>query len=133
MNSWMTRAALPLAIAASLLVGCGGVSELTKERVARSETSVQQAQQTVGNSEQGAIELQRAKESLDAARRALKDNNEQQAERQAQLAQLDAELAVSKSQSASARRAADEVLASIKTLRQEAERGTTDTTQPNNQ
>ena len=74
---------------------------LTKERVARSETSVQQAQQTVGNSEQGAVELQRAKENLDAARRALKDGKEQPAERYAQLAQLDAELAVSKSQSAS--------------------------------
>jgi hypothetical protein len=44
------------------------------------------------------------------------------ADRYAQLAQLDAELAVSKSQSASARKAADELLASIKTLRQEAER-----------
>ncbi len=51
----------------------------------------------------------------------------------AALPQLDAELAVSKSQSASARKAADELLASIKTLRQEAERGSTDTTQPNDQ
>ncbi len=130
MNSWMTRAVGPLALAAGLLAGCGGVSDLTRERVARSETSVQQAQQTVGNSEQGAVELQRAKESLDTARRAMKDGNEQQAERYAQLAQLDAELAVSKSQSASARKAADEVLASIKTLRQEAERGAT---QPDDQ
>ena len=121
MNSWMTRAGA-LVLAAGLLAGCGGVSDLTKERVARSETSVKQAEQTVGNSEQGAVDLQRAKENLDAARRALKDGKEQPAERYAQLAQLDAELAVSKSQSAQARRAADEVLASIKTLRQEAER-----------
>lgn len=121
MNSWMTRAA-PLALAAGLLAGCGGVSDLTRERVARSETSVQQAQQTVGNSEKGALELQRAKEHLDAARQALKDGKEQPAERYAQLAQLDAELAVSKSQSASARKAADELLASIKQLRQESER-----------
>lgn len=132
MNSWMTRAA-PLALAAAMLAGCGGVSDLTRERVARTETSVQQAQQTVGNSEAGAIELQRAKESLDTARREMKDGNEQQAERYAQLAQLDAELAVSKSQSASARRAADELLASIKTLRQEAERGTLNTTRSNDQ
>jgi septal ring factor EnvC (AmiA/AmiB activator) len=111
MDSWMTRTAIPLALAAGLLAGCGGVSELTK-----------QAQQTVGNSEQGAVELQRAKENLDQARRALKDDKEQLAERHAQLAQLDAELAVSKSQSAAARKAADEVLASIKQLRQEAER-----------
>ena len=44
----------------------------------------------------------------------MKDGKEQLAERYAQLAQLDAELAVSKSQSASARKAADEMLASIK-------------------
>lgn len=125
MNSWMTHAAVPLAFAASLLAGCGGVSDLTRERVARSETAVEQAQQTVGNSEQGALELQRAKENLEGARRALKDGDEQMAERRAQFAQLDAELAVSKSQSAAARKAADELLASIKTLRQEAERSTT--------
>lgn len=127
MNSSITRVAGPVVLAAGLLAGCGGISDLTKERVARSETSVQQAQQTVGNSEQGALELQRAKENLDAARQAMKDGKEQPAERYAQLAQLDAELAVSKSQSAAARKAADELLASIKTLRQEAERPTAPT------
>ena len=131
MNSWTIPAAGPLALAAVLLAGCGGVSELTKERVARSETSVQQAQQTLGNSEQGAVELQRAKENVDAARRALKDGKEEQAARYAQLAQLDAELAVAKAQSADARKAADEMLASIKTLRQEAERTTERTTLDN--
>jgi hypothetical protein len=129
MNSWMTRAA-PVVLAAGFLAGCGGISDLTRERVARSETSVQQAQQTVGNSEQGALELQRAKENLDAARQAMKDGNEQMAERHAQLAQLDAELAVSKSQSAAARKAADELLASIKQLRQEADRPTVPTDLP---
>jgi len=127
MNSLITRVAGPLGLAAGLLAGCGGISDLTKERVARSETSVQQAQQTIGNSEQGALELQRAKENLDAARQAMKDGDEERANRRAQLAQLDAELAVSKSQSAAARKAADELLASIKTLRQEAERPTAPT------
>jgi hypothetical protein len=129
MKSWMSRAVVPLSLAlgAALLAGCGGVSDLTRERVARSETSVQQAQQTIGNSEQGAVELQRAKDSLERARGALKEKNEQQATRYAQLAQLDAELAVSKSQSASTRKAADELLASIKTLRQEAERSSPNT------
>ena len=76
MNYSMTRVAVPLALAAGLLAGCGGISDLTKERVARSETSVQQAQQTIGNSEQGAVELQRAKGNLDAARKAMKDGDE---------------------------------------------------------
>jgi uncharacterized protein DUF4398 len=129
MNLSIIRTAGPLVLAAGLLAGCGGISDLTKERVARSETSVQQAQQTIGNSEQGAVELQRAKENLDGARKAMKDGDEKQTERYAQLAELDAQLAVSKSQSAAARKAADELLASIKTLRQEAERPTAPTEQ----
>jgi len=107
-----------------MLVGCGGVSEVTKERVARSETAVNQAQQTLGNSEAGAVELQNAKERLADAQRAVKDNNDTAAQRFAQQAQLTSELAVSKAQSAAARKAADELTASIETLRQEATRGT---------
>jgi hypothetical protein len=107
-----------------MLAGCGGVSEVTKDRVARSETVVQQAQGTVGNSEAGAVELQQAKEKLEAAQRELKRENAVAAERFASQAQLTAELAVAKSQSAQARKAADELLASIETLRQEAARGT---------
>jgi uncharacterized phage infection (PIP) family protein YhgE len=111
------------ALAVGAVVGCSSVSEVTKERVARSETTVQQAQQTVGRSEAGAVELQRAKDNLEQARAALNKNKSEPAERYAQLAQLDAELAVVKSQSAAARRAADELLASIKTLREEVARG----------
>jgi chromosome segregation ATPase len=124
MNTSISRVGLPVlgALALGLLVGCGGVSDLTRERVARSETSVQAAQQTLGSSEAGAVELQRAKNSLDQAKQALKDKNEKKAERLAQQAQLDAELAVAKSQTASARKAADELLASIQQLRQEANR-----------
>ena len=121
----MNKSLLPLiglSAAVSLLVGCGGVSELTKERVARSETAVQSATQTLGNSETGAIELQRAKENLAQAQAALKSKNEKRAERYAQQAQLDAELAVAKAQSGAARKAADEVLASVETLRKEAAR-----------
>jgi len=119
------RAGLPMLgmVAVGMLAGCSSVSDVTKERVARSESSVQQAQQTVGNSESGALELQRAKDNLATAQAALAKKEAQKAERYGQLAQLDAELAVAKSQSASARKAADEVLASIQTLRQEAARG----------
>jgi hypothetical protein len=121
MSSKGLRAGLPLVVvAAAMLAGCGGVSPLTKERVARSETVVKQADQTIGNSEAGALELQQARDNLEAAQRALGDEKEKDAERYGQLAQLNAELAVAKSQSAAARQAADELLASIKTLRQEA-------------
>ncbi|GFE78522.1 hypothetical protein GCM10011487_05220 [Steroidobacter agaridevorans] len=119
------RAGLPIAgvLAAGVLVGCSSVSDVTRERVARSETSFQQAQQAVGRSEAGALELQRAKDNLEQAKAALNNKESTKAERYAQLAQLDSELAMSKSQSAAARRAADELTASIQQLRQEISRG----------
>jgi Domain of unknown function (DUF4398) len=121
------KKALALTLVASalgLLSACSGVSQLTKERVAQSETSVQQAQQTAGKSEHGAVELQQAREKLDAAKSALAKGQEQQAERSAAQAHLYAELAVAKAQSADARKAADEVVASLNVLRQETERTT---------
>lgn len=120
----MNKFVLSIASAGILgvLAGCGGVSEVTKERVARSETVVQQSQQTVGNSEAGAIEMPRARELMEAARNELREKNGEDAERFAARAQLTAELAVAKAQSSEARKAADELMASIETLRQEATR-----------
>lgn len=124
MNFQSSRAGLPVLIAvATMMVGCGGVSEMTKDRVARSDVAVKQASQTLGNSEAGAVELQQARDHLDQARRALDAKKEDEALRHARQAELTAELAVAKSQSASARRAADELHASIRTLREEAQRG----------
>jgi|HigsolmetaAR202D_1030399.scaffolds.fasta_scaffold02287_11 hypothetical protein len=120
---------LSLAIASAgivgILAGCGGVSEVTKERVARATSVVQQSQQAVGNSEAGAIEMQRAREYSEAAQNELNKKNADAAERLAIQAQLSAELAVAKSESAQARKAADELTASIETLRQEAARSQT--------
>lgn len=112
------------AVAATLLhmTGCGGVSALTKENVSRAETAVLQSQQAIGNSEQGSLELQRARDNLAAAKNAVADGNETAAANHARQAELDAELAVVKAQSAGARRAADEVHASIRALREEAQR-----------
>jgi chromosome segregation ATPase len=110
-------------VVAGVLAGCSSVSQVTRERVARSEQSYQQAQQSVGRSEAGALELQRSKDNLDQAKMAMDKNDSQKADRFAELAELDAQLAVSKSQSASARKAADELMASIQQLRQEAARG----------
>lgn len=115
-------AVLTGASALVLITACGGVTELTKQRVARSETAVTQAQAAVGTSEAGAIELQQAKQTLAEARQALDKNDEKQAQRLAAVAELDAQLAMSKSQSAASRKAADELLASIQTLRRETDR-----------
>jgi len=107
-----------------VLSACSSVSNLAKERVAQSETSIQQAQQTVGKSEHGAVELQQAREKLSAAQSALAKDQQQEAERAAAQAHLYAELAVAKSQSADARKGANEVLASLDMLRQETEHTT---------
>jgi chromosome segregation ATPase len=130
MRTPIFRAGLPLprlallgVAAAAMLAGCSSVSQVTKERVAHSESSLQQAQQAVGRSEAGAVELQRARDNLEQAKAALNKKEGEKAERYAQLAQLDADLAMAKSQSAAARKAADELTASIQTLRQEAARG----------
>ena len=68
------------------------------------------------------LELQHAKESLAAAQQAVTRKDDKGAQRFASQAQLHAELALAQSQSAAARRAADEVLASTNQLRNEAER-----------
>lgn len=104
------------------LAACSSAPELSEERVTRSETIVQEAEQTVGGSESGAVELQKAKEKLAAAREALDAERPVEAERLGLQAQLHAELAIARTQSAAARHAADEMLASVETLRKEAER-----------
>jgi hypothetical protein len=81
-----------------------------------------QAQQTLGNSESGAMELQTARNTLDEAKAAVKDGDDEKAVRLAQEATLTAELATSKSRTARVQKVANEVRATIQTLRQEAER-----------
>lgn len=118
------RAAILLTATLGVLAvgACSNISAVTTERVAQSEVAVQQTQQTIGQSESGAVELQQAREDLDAAKQALARGRGEEAERRAMQAQLHAELAVVKVQSAEARRAADEVLASLEMLRQESDR-----------
>lgn len=119
------RRTLGLALSIGLLTvlsACTGVSAVTKERVAQGDTSVQQAQRTLGQSEHGAMELQQAREKIAAAKDALAKGHHEEAERAAAQAHLYAELAMAKSQSATARKSADEVLASLEMLRRETER-----------
>lgn len=128
---WVCRAVPGILIALSL-AGCGGISDLTRERVARSETVVKQAQQTLGTSESGAIELQRARDALDQAQRAVQEQDNERAQRLAHQAELAAELAIAKAQSASARKAAEELQASIRVLREEANRPAPGSAPPQN-
>jgi len=123
------RSAVALALGVSILLGSlsaygSNASDLAKQHVAQSDTSVEQARQTLGKSEHGTVELQQARDKLDAAKSALAKKDWKEAERAAAQAHLLAELAVAKSQSAAARKSADEVLASLEILRQETERNT---------
>lgn len=113
-------------VGAATLVILGGcsASQATKDTVARAETRFQQAQQALGNSEASAVDMQRAKSHLEQAQKAVKDGDDTPAQRHAQQSELDVELAVAKSQNATARKAASELQASIQQLRQEAERST---------
>lgn len=122
MNKLFVLVAAALALP---LTACGGVSEMTKQQVARSEFVVNQAQTTLGMSEAGAVELQRAKENMAQAQQALAKKADTQAQRLAIMAELDAQLAVAKGQSAVSRKAADDLLVSIQTLKQEAARSGT--------
>jgi hypothetical protein len=120
----VTRVAALAAVALSVttLAGCTTVSEATKQRVASSGITLQQAQETIGRSEDGMMELQHAKESLDAAQKAVAEPDDKEAQRMAARAELQAQLAVAQSQSAAARRAAAEVAASTDSLRSESDR-----------
>src|SRR4051812_15912591 len=82
------RTAVSLAFGVSILLGSlsaygSNASDLAKERVAQSDASVEQAQQTLGKSEHGAVELQQAREKLNAAKSALAEKEWKQAERSA--------------------------------------------------
>lgn len=109
--------------ALAMLGGCS-VSQVTKDTVARADTKFQQAHQALGNSEAGAVELQRANTLLQQAKEAVKKGDDKVAQRSAQRAELDVELAVAKAQNGAARKAAAELQASIEQLRQEAQRPT---------
>jgi hypothetical protein len=111
----------------SMLGACSSVSQATKDNVARADTRFQQAKQALGNSEGGAIELQRASDHLQQAKEAVKDGDEKPAQRHAQQAELDVELALAKAQNATARKAAAEMQAGLQQLRQETQRSTTTT------
>jgi hypothetical protein len=105
-----------------LMLSACSVSKATKDAVARADTRFQEAQQTLGNSEGGAVELQRASNHLEQAKAAVKGGDDKPAQRHAQQAELDVDLALAKAQNATVRKSAAELQASIDQLRQETQR-----------
>lgn len=113
-------AALPALFAMSLVAGCAG-GAFTKDDLEQTRNAVAQAEQS-GIDKSGAVDLSNAKDKVARADRALEEGDEEQAERLANEARVDAEFAVAVSQAQSAQRAAQELSAGIETLRRESER-----------
>jgi hypothetical protein len=113
-------AATPALLAMSLLAGCGG-SAFTKEDLDQTRNAVAQAEQS-GIDKSGAVDLETAKNKVSQADKALEEGNEEQAERLANEARVDAEFAVAVSRAQSAQRAAQDLSAGVETLRRETER-----------
>src|SRR5262245_38796813 len=97
MNNVNARVCAIFVLTAATALSACSVSQATKDAVARSETAVGQAQQTLGNSEAGALELQTARTQVEQAKQAVKGGDDDQAKWLAHEATLNAELATAKS------------------------------------
>lgn len=124
MTSLMTSARPgPLVLALALgavLAGCASVPAPT-EQLAVAEAAVQRAN-TTGTSETSAIELKVATSKLAAARQAMAGKDYELAGRLAEQAEVDAEVAVLRAQSARSRLAAQESRDASRVLGEEINR-----------
>jgi chromosome segregation ATPase len=122
MRSLLVGAAIALAVSA-----CAGndrrVDEGSPEQQAikRAETSINEAQ-SAGAFEQAGADLNRAREKLAKAQEAVKDGDEEIAQRLAVEAELDAEVATATANSHEAQAALSELEATIRTLQDEIRR-----------
>ncbi len=114
-----SRIAALLATAVAL-TACGSVPKPESE-VSSARTSIEGARQA-GASEFAAVPLQRAREELDRAEQAMRDEEYLEARQSAERASADAELAQAQAEKAKAQKAAMEVQQSLDTLRQESRR-----------
>lgn len=112
--------ALALAFAGAL--ACSTPSEPTKD-IGKAELAVKNAEQEKSAQEAAGLEMSMARDKLERAKIAMRDDDYEKAERLAEEAALDAELARVKAESQSAQSAALELERSIQSLRGEAQRG----------
>lgn len=115
---------VPWTVLALVATGCGGTPERPHEDLARAEAGIRQAEQG-GASQYGAVELQSARDKLERARAAVAEEEMRTAERLAEQAALDADLAAAKTRSGKAELSAKELEEGIAVLRQELERSRT--------
>jgi hypothetical protein len=108
-------------VAAALAVGGCAATRPPTAKVSNAEVAVKRAEE--GDAGQHApLELRVAREKLDKARRAMGDEEYEQARRLADEASVDAQLAEARARSAKAKQAATAVKKGVEALRSETER-----------
>ncbi|MFT3859563.1 MAG: DUF4398 domain-containing protein [Aquabacterium sp.] len=119
----LIRSALAGACAVAALAGCSS-PPVPREQLAVGKASVEAAQ-TAGAAELAPVELTRAREKLAQAQIALRERNLDAARILAEQADADAQVARARANAERSRRAADEVSASLRTLRMQLDKGDT--------
>ncbi|WP_158045197.1 DUF4398 domain-containing protein [Skermanella pratensis] len=104
--------------AALALAACANNIPAPTEQVTLSDNIIRNAE-TAGAVEYSPVELNMAREKLEAARRQMQDENNAEARRLAEQAEVDARLAELRSRTQTTKEAVAAVQASIDTLRRE--------------
>jgi hypothetical protein len=107
--------------------GCASTPRPDSE-ITRARTLVEQAEKA-GAQQYAAVELDQARNKLRLATAANEDHKYDEARARANEAASDAELALARTNSGEAKKAADQVQESTETLRQEAQRNEANTSQ----
>jgi hypothetical protein len=129
MNTGTTRNVMLGLAALTLAAGCAGESASRRadtttsyqEDFERAAASIAEAERE-GANEHGSADLNRAREKLNAARRAAEDGNGTLARRLAVEADLDADVALATERNAEAQAAVDDLRENIRTLEEELRR-----------
>ena len=124
----MIRSMLAGACAVAALAGCSS-PPVPKPQLAVGQASVEAAQ-TAGAGELAPVELNRAREKLALAQAAVKDKKYEQARVLAEQADVDAQVARTRAGAERSRRAAEEVTASLRTLREQIGRSSDESLMP---
>ncbi len=108
---------------ATLLLACGACAgtKPPSDEIARSQAAINQAEQ-VGARNYAPLEIREARKKLEEARNLIEQKEYEKARRLAGEAEVDAELAETKTLSEKAQKAVRELRESIKILREEIER-----------
>jgi hypothetical protein len=115
-NGFLIAAAVGL-----LSVGCASQASRPDAEITRARTLIEQAEKA-GAQRYAAVELDQARNKLRLAEAAAEDGKDDEGRARANEAAADAELAMARTNSGEAKKAAEEVQQGTETLRREADR-----------